>query len=86
MKAVRQKMRTSADEHVSESRVIIDDVLLHSTSLSLRFLLFVCYTRVYFKNRESFKLVNVTSYRSSLNLLVVALFLRVILLLPQNTT
>ena len=57
MNVIRQKLRTSADEHVSGSRVIIDDVLLHSTSLSLCLLFLECYTRVYFKYCESFKLV-----------------------------
>ena len=56
MNVVRQKIRTSADEHVSRSSVIIDDVLLYSTSLSLCLILLDCYMRVYFKYREYFKL------------------------------
>ena len=56
MNVIHQKMCTSADEHVSGSRVIIDDVLLHSTSLSLCLLLIECYMRVYFKYHESLKL------------------------------
>ena len=56
MNVVRQKMRTSTDEHVSGSLVVIDDVLLHSTSLILCLILLEYYMRVYFKYRESFKL------------------------------
>ena len=52
---VRQKIKGSLNEHVSGSRVIIDDVLLHSTSLGLVLLLLECYMRVYLKYRESFK-------------------------------
>ena len=40
---IRQKMHTDTKEHVTGSRVIIDDILLHSTSLSLLMLLFGCY-------------------------------------------
>ena len=49
-------MLTTDDEHVTGSRVIIDDVLIHSTAISLLLLLLECYMRVYFKYRESFKL------------------------------
>ena len=52
---VRQQMRGSIKEHVSGSKVIIDDCLLYSTSLSLALLLLEYYMRVYLKYRESFK-------------------------------
>ena len=52
---VRQKMQGSLKEHVSGSKVIIDDCLLYSTSLTLALLLLECYMRVYLKYRESFK-------------------------------
>jgi len=58
MNVVRQETRTSTDENVSGSRGIIDDVLLHSTLLSLCLLLRECYMWIYFKYRESFKLGN----------------------------
>ena len=52
---IRQRMRNSKQFHVTGSRVIIDDILLHSTSLSLLTLLFECYLRVYLKYRQSFR-------------------------------
>ena len=53
---VRHRMNKLDNEHVTGSRVIIDDLLLHSTSLSLLLLLFECYLRVYLKYRESLHL------------------------------
>ena len=40
---VRKKMRSRAKEYVTSPKVIIDDLLLHSSSLSLLMLLFECY-------------------------------------------
>ena len=55
MNVVHQKMQGSEKEHLLSSRVIIDNILLHSTSLSLCLLLLECYMRVYFKYRDSFR-------------------------------
>ena len=52
---VRQYMRVCNKSHVTGSKVIIDDVLLHSTSVSLLLLLYECYLRVYLKYRQSFR-------------------------------
>lgn len=43
--------------HVSRSRVIIDDVIIYSISLSLCLLLLKFYMRIYFNYRESFNSV-----------------------------
>ena len=48
-------MKGSTNEHVSGSKVIIDDRLLYFTSLGLALLLLECYMRVYLKYRESFR-------------------------------
>ena len=53
---VRQKMKNSENVHITGSRVIIDDLLLRSTSLSLLLLLLECYLRIYFKFRTTLKL------------------------------
>ena len=46
---VRQKMRNSNEVHITGSSVIIDDLLLRSTSVPLCLLLLECYFRIYFK-------------------------------------
>ena len=51
LNAVRRKV------YVSRSRVIIEDVIIHSASLSLWLLLLEWYMRIYFKYRESFNSV-----------------------------
>ena len=43
------------NEHVTGSKVIIDDILLHSSSLRLLLLLYECYLCVYSKYRQSFR-------------------------------
>ena len=53
---VRQKMKNSDNVHITGSRVIIDDLLLRSTALSLLLLLLECYLRIYFKFRTTLKL------------------------------
>ena len=54
---VRQKMRKGSEVHITGSRVIIDDLMLRSTSLALLLLLLECYLRVYyFKYRTTLKL------------------------------
>ena len=55
MNVICQKICTSTNEHVSGSCVIIDDVLLYSTSLCLCLLLLECYMRVIFKYCELFR-------------------------------
>ena len=52
---VQQQMKGLEKEHVSGSKVIIDDCLLYSLLLGLALLLLECYMRVYLKYRESFK-------------------------------
>jgi len=53
---VRQKMKNSEHVHISGSAVIIDDLLLRSTSLTLLLLLVECFFRVYLKYRTTLKL------------------------------
>ena len=52
---MRQYMAVGSKSHVTGSKVIIDDVILHSTSISLLLLLYECYLRVYIKYRQSFR-------------------------------
>ena len=49
-------MSKSEDVHVTGSAVIVDDLLLWSTSKSLLYLLFECYCRGYLKYRTTLKL------------------------------
>ena len=49
------EIHDSANKHVSGSPVIIDDVLIHSTSLRLCPILLEYYMLIYFKYREYFK-------------------------------
>ena len=53
---IRQKMSTSFDSHLTGSRVIIDDIMLRSTSISLLLLLLECYLRIYLKYRTTLNL------------------------------
>ena len=53
---VRQKMRNLDRVHVTGSVVIIDDLKIRSTSLSLGLLLLECYFRIYLKYRVTLKL------------------------------
>ena len=52
---MRQRMRKNSKGYVTSSKEIIDDLLLHSSSLSLLLLLFECYLRIDFKYRQSFR-------------------------------
>lgn len=55
LNVVRQKIHYSANDHVSGFQVIIGNVFIYSTSLSLCIFLLECYMRIYFKYKESFK-------------------------------
>lgn len=48
-------MRANNKKYVNGSKVIIDDLLLHFSSLSLLLLLFECYLLTYFKYMQSFR-------------------------------
>ena len=53
---VRQKMKNSSSYHLTGSRVIIDDIMLRSTSTSLLLLLLECFLRIYLKYRTTLNL------------------------------
>ena len=53
---VRQKMHGSDSHHLTGSRVIIDDIMLRSTSISLLLLLLECFLRIYLKYRTTLNL------------------------------
>ena len=53
---IRQKMRNTDNYHLTGSRVIIDDIMLRSTSISLLLLLLECYLRIYLKYRTTLNL------------------------------
>ena len=53
---VRQQMNNSNKHHLTGSRVIIDDIMLRSTSISLLLLLLECYLRIYLKYRITLNL------------------------------
>ena len=53
---VRQKMKKSEKQHITGSKVIIDDLMLRSTSIALLLLFQGCFLRVHFKYRTTLKL------------------------------
>ena len=53
---IRQEMQHTKEMHITGSAVIIDDLLLRSTSISLLLLLVECFFRVYLKYRTTLKL------------------------------
>jgi hypothetical protein len=66
---IHQQMSSSSMHHLTGSRVIIDDIMLRSTSISLLMLLLECYLRIYLKYRITLNLKKCNFFKKGSNLL-----------------